>query len=395
MRIPRSVSAILLVSIGVALAATAVGVALIRWPRSNAGAPQQGDRDGCGVPKAVVDQTPWELGVIESPDEFQHTFVIRNEGDASLRLAPGPSTCTCTLTEVPDTPIPPAGQARVRSSVKETAKKDPLKTGRLSRGIWLYTNDPAQDRIQLRIEATVVRRLAIEPTSLVPNFNHTVSASEKARSARALVYSQTWNRFDLAMAKTSLEGLKCRIEPAAKEKLASAEARSGYLVELTLPPDMPDGNFSEKIQFSAKPKDAGQTPRSLELAVNGRVEGRLSISGAKVDAGGILRLGLLEAGHSVRETLVMKVNDDCRSLAVKQIETKPEMLRVRVAPFQAGSDRIGLYRVEVEVRDARPGSFTGTNVGTVRLKTDHPRLRVIDLKVDFSVTSKGADVAAR
>jgi hypothetical protein len=52
-------------------------------------------------PKAVVDQTPYDLGVIESGEEFQHTFIIRNEGQSPLTLAPGPKLCACTLTHLP------------------------------------------------------------------------------------------------------------------------------------------------------------------------------------------------------------------------------------------------------------------------------------------------------
>ena len=100
-----------------------------------------------------------------------------------------------------------------------------------------------------------------------------------------------------------------------------------------------------------------------------------------------MRLGALSAGQSVQETLLLKVNDDCRLLTVKQVETRPDFLRAHVVPFRSGSEQYGLYRVEVEMRDAPPCNFSGDQIGLIRLKTDHPRLKTIDLWVDFSVVS--------
>jgi hypothetical protein len=102
----------------------------------------------------------------------------------------------------------------------------------------------------------------------------------------------------------------------------------------------------------------------------------------------------LEQGNRIRETLLMKVNDPDRRLAAERIETEPAFLHARLVPYSGGSMHAGLYRIEVEIpSDAPSGAFTGAHRGVIRLRTDHPRLPVIELKVDFILAA--GHVAAR
>ncbi len=89
----------------------------------------------------------------------------------------------------------------------------------------------------------------------------------------------------------------------------------------------------------------------------------------------------------------MKVRDLCPLLVVRRVETEPAFLRVRVNACQGHGPGIGLYRVEVEVpREAPPGNFMADRAAIVRLWTDHPRLPLIEWKVDFvKVGGRGRD----
>lgn len=375
-----------------ALAAIGAAVALGLVGRRGLGSQAQAS------PKAVVDQSPCELGVIESPEEFHHAFVIRNEGESPLQLAPGPSSCKCMVADVPETPVPPGGQAEILVHPSSAALNDELKSGPVSRGFVVRTNDPDQETLVLVLSAKVHRRLAAAPSPLTLHINSVDSATEEKRSSEVVVYSQRWDRFDLSTAKASLEGMKWRIEPASENKLHELEARGGYRVAITMPPGMADGPFSEWIEFAAKPTEAGESVPPLRLKIQGRLDGRLTFHGAKITAGELLQLGSLRQGEPVHESVMMKVNDERRKLVVTQIETKPEFLRAKLAPYANGLEEKGLYRIEVEIpSDAPAGAFTGKRVGLVRLKTDHPRLPTIELKVDFVVGASGISggVAAR
>ncbi len=125
-----------------------------------------------------------------------------------------------------------------------------------------------------------------------------------------------------------------RIRPATAKELEPFQARSGYRVRVTLPADMADGRFAESVEFVATPPAAAERPRSLELQIQGSVDGRVTLFGPKIDSHGVLRLGVLQEGEGVRETMVMKVRDQRPSLVVRRIETEPEFLHVRVNACQ-------------------------------------------------------------
>ncbi len=190
--------------------------------------------------------------------------------------------------------------------------------------------------------------------------------------------------FDLAAAARSLDGVTWRIVPADKAALEPLGARSGYRVECTVCADMPEGDFNGSLDLTAKPSVAGEKPRTLALPVQGRVQGRVTLSGRQVHDG-TLDLGMLNAGASLTTFFLLKVNDDCKSLTVNEIETNPKFLHVRLAPT-GGAPQYGLYRFEVEMANAPQCNFLGT-AGFIRLKTDHPRLPVVNLRVEMAVAS--------
>jgi hypothetical protein len=97
-------------------------------------------------------------------------------------------------------------------------------------------------------------------------------------------------------------------------------------------------------------------------------------------------MGTVREGQAARETVFLKLNDDRRRLSVRRIETEPPFLRASLAPFRDGADRLGLYRIDVDLPpDAPPCDFTAPHRGRIRLATDHPRLPWIELKVDFCI----------
>jgi hypothetical protein len=63
-------------------------------------------------PKAVVDRKFYNFGKISVGEQQRQKFVIRNEGQAPLRLAPGRRTCECASVVVPEEEVPPEALAK-------------------------------------------------------------------------------------------------------------------------------------------------------------------------------------------------------------------------------------------------------------------------------------------
>src|SRR6476620_4482600 len=78
-----------------------------------------GDKE---VPRIVVDQAHYDFGSMQRGTSKSHEFVIRNVGNAPLKIRNGGTTCKCTLSKVEDESIPPGGSTMVK--LEWTAKVD-------------------------------------------------------------------------------------------------------------------------------------------------------------------------------------------------------------------------------------------------------------------------------
>src|SRR5262245_45002377 len=65
-------------------------------------------------PKTVVDRTEFDFGRMEVGDAQSHEFTIRNEGEAPLILKKGPTTCLCTISDIPNNRVDPGKSATVK-----------------------------------------------------------------------------------------------------------------------------------------------------------------------------------------------------------------------------------------------------------------------------------------
>ncbi len=393
-----------LVAIGVAVMGAAIAVAVFRANGSKLLAAIRPAAVPAAGPKALVDHLTYDLGVIESGAEIEHTFLIRNEGQAPLQLIEGPSSCACLLIELPKTPVPPGERVKVKMGITEAVKQDQLKPGHFSRDMHVLSNDPDHPDITLRLIATVNHRLTVMPLLATLAIDSSKPSSQQERSFEAWVYSERWEGFELSVAKLSQPQMQCRIEPAPEAKLEELHALHACRVVVTLPPEMPEGRFAEWIEFAARQKGVQNRlpvdwqqlaagpgllpepvsgPATCRLEIQGRVNGRLTFYSPKIVEGNVLQLGMRPRGQRVREILVMKVNDEQHRLAAR-IETEPAFLQARLTPYASGPKELGLYRLEVEIPADTPAcAYTGKHRGVVRLRTDHPRLPLIELQVDF------------
>ena len=83
----------------------------------------------------------------------------------------------------------------------------------------VLTNDPEHPKLLLGIEATVRRRLAAAPENITLSLHASTLADADARSAETVIYSDTWDRFDLAVEGVSRKGMTWRLQPAEKKDI--------------------------------------------------------------------------------------------------------------------------------------------------------------------------------
>lgn len=109
------------------------------------------------APKVVIPVPVWNAGHVARGERLATDFVIRNEGDAVLELLEVKPACGCTVASF-DAKIAPGGQGKVHAELDTTGF-----LGAIAKGITVLTNDPANPRLQLTIQAEVESRMRATP----------------------------------------------------------------------------------------------------------------------------------------------------------------------------------------------------------------------------------------
>jgi hypothetical protein len=352
--------------------------------RQNAGESAQSEvpavaRAPAKQPRLVVDETNHTFETLNPTDPCHYDFVVRNEGDAPLKLTLGGLSCNCLVSEIPEKPIPPGDEAKVRVGAKTSQVE-----GEFAHRATILTNDPTCKRLVLTIRGVVRRYLVADPPAIiVPEIS-----IDTPTWAKTIVFSQVWDQWEVESVKPMPPSLQWKIEPASRDALASLQAKRGYRIDVMLPPDLPTGSFSGALELSVRVGNEGQK-RSLRVPIEGQVPKLRTVWGEAVDVFGVIDIGTLRLGEGSRKAVLLKVRGKHRQLKIERVDKTPEFLQVRVTPLS----NPGLYRIEVEVPpDAPPCDYQGKGedaMGWFRILTDHPQMpEILALKVAFAVRSE-------
>lgn len=337
------------------------------------------ERDALGaLPKARVSGSPHDFGIMDPLTVGTHDFVIRNDGDAPLKLEAGSTTCKCTLGKIAKPIIPPGGTSVVRLTWN-TGRKHKI----YAHSATIRTNDPFKRTIDLKINGIVRVQLGSIPNEFVlPQVE-----PDKPATTTGVVYSQIWGEFAVKEVTCSIDGATWEIEPVDCETLESLEAKSGYHVTVTVPKGLPSGHFNDQLHLKVLPSGK-KKPESLDLTLSGRVIRRLAVYGPGVETTGTIDLGILRPRERLKRRLMMKVRDDQPELTVGRIETTPDFLQVNVTPQDADNRANGLYYLDIVIpEDAPECAYRGSKLGQICLAIDHPRIEDLALKARFAIVA--------
>jgi hypothetical protein len=244
--------------------------------------------------------------------------------------------------------------------------------------------------VTLKIKGQVQVLLRCVPPQLV--FSR-VEPGEQP-TASAIVYSQTWDQFDIEQVTGENSQLTYTVEEATQAERQDLDAAAAHRLTVTLSSELPEGYFDIPLQISAvrqEPSATGDEPARLHadcsLSVQGKVLRRLSAYGPQVDARGTILMGRVMQGRSASVKLLLKLRDEEKQLTVRRIETSPDFLQVRLEPHQVEDGKeVGLYQLHVEVpATASTFRLPPDQTGFVRLEFDHPRVPHLQLPVDLVV----------
>jgi|GEM_PF-5133986 len=214
---------------------------------------------------------------------------------------------------------------------------------------------------------------------------------DRPATAEGILSSPQWDHFTIKHIESSIPGLQWKLQPAKPEWLESRQAHSGYRLQVTLPRNMPAGNFKQWLRMTVKPAVAVAAAKQLTIPIEGKVLRPISVYGQGIDATGTIQFGILPAGIQHQKHLIVKVYDDDPRLVVRAIQVEPKFLDVQLQPYGKSEGVNNLYRLTVALPATAPACvYRIQRLGKIHIMLTHPRLQQLSLRVDFVLQDNAA-----
>lgn len=354
---------------------------VIRQPKLKAVSRVRQEATASG-PRVQVDSHVHDFGRMDPLTVGHHVFLIRNVGNAPLKLEKGPTTCKCTLSSLQQHEVLPGEEARV--VLTWNSGRDPTYLHEAT----VFTNDPRNKAVTLTVKGKVRVLFRCATKQLVLSRID----PDEAPTADILVYSQLWTDMHIDRITPPRDGIRWAVEPVAPAELETFAAQSGRRIKFFLPADIEPGFFSYPIHVHATDATGDDSPShsgDCEFVVTGKKLRRIAFYGPTVSLTGTLQLGRLTTGRGKQTRILVKVRDPEKRIHLTGVTCQPSFLQVRLEPFKAErGEKIGLYYLHIDVPKEAPSfRLPPGQFGKLRLQFDHPRIDHVELPIDLIIGS--------
>ncbi len=330
-------------------------------------------------PKAVMDEVEFNFGRMQVGERSgQHTFVIRNDGEADLELVAGKATCQCTLFSVEKNRIAPGEETGVVIQWKLESPNPMFRHGGP-----VYTNDPNAAIIDVAVEGVVDKPLEIFPAG---DWNVESVYVDRPGRIQGRIVSRIFDQFEIKDIRANSEHVSLNVNPMSAEMLSKEQWLSGYTIDVEVSTEIPGGAFQDSIQITL---DVGD--KQLVIPVKARKMGTikyLPTPGTMFDVEMmLLKLGSFSSTEGKSGKLMLIVNHEGfdEPLQIVSQESVPTYVRAVLEPASETVGNSRRYFLTIEVPPGRPRvQHTLANLGNIKLQTNHPSGEVIQLDLLFS-----------
>jgi hypothetical protein len=158
------------------------------------------------APNLHVDNPKFDFGEIYQGEKVLHVFEFANEGDETLKIDRVKSSCGCTAVLVSEKSIPPGGKGELQANFDSARFRN-----KVSKTIYLYSNDPVRPVMQFHIKGKVLETVAVEPAQI--NFGNVTA--ETAVTATVLLRNQGDKPLTLGKPRSTAAELVVRMPEAS------------------------------------------------------------------------------------------------------------------------------------------------------------------------------------
>lgn len=383
---------LIVVAVAIGLA-TGVGSAFLRvhvvpWQDGGADRVEElkpnADRARRSHPKVLVDVAEYKFGSQDVESEGHHDFVLRNVGDAPLRLTKGSTTCSCVLSELKQSEVPPGGSTTVTLQWKSKGVG-----GDYQQNGTVLTNDPDTPRVKLLVSGRFVSALRANPSEVQLS---SVPQSEST-SADVRICSQRPEPLKIAGCEysdpTLAKFFEVTLTPLTPEQLKEEDdAQSGFQMRIAVKSGLPLGAFRQTITV----KTNVEKRPTLEVPVQGQVIGDISIVGPQWNAErGLLVLDSVSSQEGVQRRLTILTRGPHRKeVKFKSVRVVPDLIEVEVGETIPINNGVVMQTpLLIKIPKGSPVvNYLGTAggpVGQITIETSHPKVPRLEIRVIFAI----------
>jgi len=325
-------------------------------------------------PKAVLVQDRFEFGSMPFGTTMSHPFVVKNEGQAPLKLAKGPLQCKCTMPALKEREIPPGGQAEILLEWKPLA----IQSG-FEKEATIWTNDPANSRLSLQIYGDVVSDDFWEPTDL---FNVEQIRQGEERTVKGFVGSRTRDDLKIEKIDQLKNSLKIEYEPADEATLKEKNAKVGYVFKITVPAADEIALVRDTVTVTVN----SATNTHIVWQVAGSRVGPLSIIGNGWYADKqLIQLGHFKAAEGTVKKFSLFLKDRAeQDLAITDVKVDgPIKISLEKDPKWTAPANDRYFLTVKFVPGGQIGVRNPEAPLPITIKTNHPKIPSIDFNVSY------------
>jgi hypothetical protein len=329
-------------------------------------------------PAVKLDEEKYDFSMMAVGGNGSHSFVIHNVGQAPLILTKGKTTCKCTISDVTAGEIPPGGSASIDLTWKALAANP-----QFEQRATIYTNDPENLVLNLAISGKITEVIEVNPQGAW-TLNELAVKSESTVSGA--IFSHILDSFEIDETLLSSDSFEVEVEPLPAERLKALEAKSGYLVNVSVTPDVPIGVFREKLTFKLKTPDTDP----IEVLIEGRRTGPITFLAARRTLWSLrhmaINLGEFDAKQGASASLLLFVRGlEDEEFEITSVKSDPADLQVELKPdptFQGGGRK--KYELQFKVPPGRrPETRAVSRPASVEIKTNHPEAGTLRFRIKF------------
>jgi len=348
--------------------------------------------EGVSVPRIDAESTQYAFGTMPEGAERTHEFVIRNGGDAPLKITRGATSCSCTVSDFENADggdaggekeIEPGGKAKLR--LKWRGKSG----GPFRQQATVFTNDPRRPEVVFVVEGFVVPVWKAEPKSMVL----TSISSQGGSKTSAMIFTYSPTAPDVAAVRVadaeSPQVLSLSTRPLEPHEVRLERgATGGFMLDVEVLPGVPLGPLHRTIQVDLLlPEEV-----TAELTLDGTVAGDLALAGPGWDSSRqILKLGTVSSRTGMRTQLFITAKGPHRDTVRPVVkDVVPESLAVEVGEgVPVGESGVLRFPVTVSVPAGSPQSnnlgSSQAPAGRIVLDTGHPESPSMTIPVSVAV----------